>query len=82
MNNEHSKEPSEITEENMSECTLFLVLSDSQFLDSLRTTFLMSKMVQVNSIVRISAFLSDPGVPGVRSMGPDVTDSLTDYLQT
>jgi len=27
-------------------------------------------------------FLSDPGVPGVRSMGPDVSDSLTDYVQT
>ena len=24
-------------------------------------------------------FLSDPGVPGVRSMGPDVTHSLTHY---
>ena len=25
-------------------------------------------------------FLSDPGVPGVRSMGPDVRHSLTDRL--
>ena len=31
---------------------------------------------------RSKTFLSDPGVPGVRSMGPDVTHSLTDYLQT
>ena len=27
-------------------------------------------------------FLSDPGVPGVRSMGPDVTQWLQDYVQT
>ena len=25
-------------------------------------------------------FLSDPGVPGVRSMGPDVTQSIQDYF--
>ena len=25
-------------------------------------------------------FLSDPGVPGVRSMGPDVRHSLQDYF--
>ena len=24
--------------------------------------------------------LSDPGVPGVRSMGPDETDSVQDYV--
>ena len=28
----------------------------------------------------LAFFLSDPGVPGVRSMGPDVTDWLTDRL--
>ena len=27
-------------------------------------------------------FLSDPGVPGVRSMGPDVSNWLQDYVQT
>ena len=27
-------------------------------------------------------FLSDPGVPGVRSMGPDVRQWVQDYLQT
>ena len=27
-------------------------------------------------------FLSDPGVPGVRSMGPDVRHSIQDHLQT
>ena len=27
-------------------------------------------------------FLSDPGVPGVRSMGPDVTHSLTHSVHT
>ena len=27
-------------------------------------------------------FLSDPGVPGVRSMGPDVSHSLTDVFET
>ena len=27
-------------------------------------------------------FLSDPGVPGVRSMGPDVSNSVQDYVQT
>ena len=27
-------------------------------------------------------FLSDPGVPGVRSMGPDVRHSVQDYVQT
>ena len=30
----------------------------------------------------ILAFLSDPGVPGVRSMGPDVSKSVQDYVQT
>ena len=25
-------------------------------------------------------FLSDPGVPGVRSMGPDLSKSLQDYF--
>ena len=25
-------------------------------------------------------FLSDPGVPGVRSMGPDVSQSVQDYF--
>ena len=28
----------------------------------------------------IAAFLSDPGVPGVRSMGPDLSHSLTTRL--
>ena len=28
-------------------------------------------------LVRVEYFLSDPGVPGVRSMGPDVRHSLT-----
>ena len=27
-------------------------------------------------------FLSDPGVPGVRSMGPDVSNSVQDYVDT
>ena len=27
-------------------------------------------------------FLSDPGVPGVRSMGPDVSKSLREYVET
>ena len=27
-----------------------------------------------------SIFLSDPGVPGVRSMGPDVSHSIQDYV--
>ena len=30
----------------------------------------------------VRTFLSDPGVPGVRSMGPDVRPSLKDYVQT
>ena len=30
-------------------------------------------------LVSLSGFLSDPGVPGVRSMGPDVSHSLTHY---
>ena len=25
-------------------------------------------------------FLSDPGIPGVRSMGPDVSNSVQDYF--
>ena len=29
--------------------------------------------------ISIHPFLSDPGVPGVRSMGPDVTNSVQDY---
>ena len=27
-------------------------------------------------------FLSDPGVPGVRSMGPDLSKSVRDYVET
>ena len=30
----------------------------------------------------IIPFLSDPGVPGVRSLGPDVRPSVTDVLLT
>ena len=32
--------------------------------------------------IKKGKLLSDPGVPGVRSMGPDVSQSLTDVLQT
>ena len=51
-------------------------------------------MVQVSGIVFVIpfvivyvyvivfVFLSDPGVPGVRSMGPDVTHSVQDYVET
>ena len=28
----------------------------------------------------VLGFLSDPGVPGVRSMGPDVSHSVQDYV--
>ena len=35
----------------------------------------MSKVIKLNI-----DFLSDPGVPGVRSMGPDVTNSVQDYF--
>ena len=31
---------------------------------------------------KFNIFLSDPGVPGVRSIGPVVTDSVQDYVQT
>ena len=31
-------------------------------------------------IVTLVAFLSDPGVPGVRSMGPDVTEVVADLI--
>ena len=31
---------------------------------------------------RFFSFLSDPGVPGVRSMGPDVSPSVQDYVET
>ena len=30
----------------------------------------------------IAQFLSDPGVPGVRSIGPDVSQSIQEVLQT
>ena len=33
-------------------------------------------------LIVLDPFLSDPGVPGVRSMGSDVRQSVQDYLQT
>ena len=30
----------------------------------------------------VNAFLSDPGVPGVRSMGPDASPSIQDQVLT
>ena len=33
-------------------------------------------------IVIIILFLSDPGIPGVRSMGPDVRHKLRDVVLT
>ena len=32
------------------------------------------------SVLELNVFLSDPGVPGVRSMGPDVRQWLQDYF--
>ena len=40
---------------------------------------IFSKWKEENQI-RLKNFLSDPGIPGVRSMGPDVSNSLTDYF--
>ena len=39
------------------------------------------KICIIDSIQTLQ-FLSDPGVPGVRSMGPDLTDSIQEVLQT
>ena len=36
----------------------------------------------VNCFGFLSDFLSDPGFPGVRSMGPDVRQSVQEVLQT
>ena len=38
--------------------------------------------IQRRSFVVFVDFLSDPGVPGVRSMGPDVSNSVQDYVET
>ena len=35
-----------------------------------------------NFDLRQQTFLSDPGVPGVRSMGPDLSNSLREYVET
>ena len=43
----------------------------------LKTSFLGPYL---QSLVALEAFLSDPGVPGVRSMGPDVTPYLPTRL--
>ena len=32
--------------------------------------------------LKVAQFLSDPGKPGVRSLGPDVTNKLLDVCKT
>ena len=42
----------------------------------------MGGTIFITSLWKKIIFLSDPGIPGVRSMGPSVSKCLQDVLQT
>ena len=60
------------------------IVPSSTFSFSLKnfyTSFVTNSDIKLTNVSEVDTrlqFLSDPGVPGVRSMGPDVTNSLSD----
>ena len=56
------------------------ITSGSYFSSLYGTQDIILGTLPTDSPVALEAFLSDPGVPGVRSMGPDVTPYLPTRL--